>query len=81
MKYWVLKYFKEDKTNIKLTYRSISKFSIYYLFIFHYSVANKIKMGKKVEKSLKGEKNQSAVSQDEEDPNKTPGNSGNSQTM
>nr|XP_034320763.1 leucine-rich repeat-containing protein 71 isoform X7 [Crassostrea gigas] len=35
-------------------------------------VANKIKMGKKVEKSLKGEKNQSAVSQDEEDPNKTP---------
>lgn len=38
-------------------------------------------MGKKVEKSLKGEKNQSAVSQDEEDPNKTPGNSGNSQTM
>ncbi|XP_061170497.1 leucine-rich repeat-containing protein 71-like isoform X6 [Saccostrea echinata] len=29
-------------------------------------------MGKKVEKSLKGEKNQSAVSQDEEDPNKTP---------
>nr|XP_034320781.1 leucine-rich repeat-containing protein 71 isoform X31 [Crassostrea gigas] len=36
------------------------------------SVANKIKMGKKVEKSLKGEKNQSAVSQDEEDPNKTP---------
>nr|XP_022303422.1 leucine-rich repeat-containing protein 71-like isoform X20 [Crassostrea virginica] len=35
-------------------------------------VANKIKMGKKVEKSLKGEKNQSAISQDEEDPNKTP---------
>lgn len=38
-------------------------------------------MGKKVEKSLKGEKNQSAVSQDEEDPNKTPGNRGNTQTM
>lgn len=37
-----------------------------------FNVANKIKMGKKVEKSLKGEKNQSAVSQDEEDPNKTP---------
>ena len=30
-------------------------------------------MGKKVEKSLKGDKNPSAVSQDEEDPNKTPG--------
>ncbi|XP_056002546.1 leucine-rich repeat-containing protein 71-like isoform X16 [Ostrea edulis] len=35
-------------------------------------VANKIKMGKKIERSLKGEKNQSAVSQDDEDPNKTP---------
>ena len=34
-------------------------------------------MGKKVEKSLKGEKNQSAISQDEEDPNKTPGNHSN----
>ncbi|XP_056002552.1 leucine-rich repeat-containing protein 71-like isoform X22 [Ostrea edulis] len=29
-------------------------------------------MGKKIERSLKGEKNQSAVSQDDEDPNKTP---------
>ncbi|KAK3095987.1 hypothetical protein FSP39_021669 [Pinctada imbricata] len=29
-------------------------------------------MGKKVEKSMKGDKNPSAVSQDEEDPNKTP---------
>ncbi|XP_052101940.1 leucine-rich repeat-containing protein 71-like isoform X11 [Mytilus californianus] len=35
------------------------------------SVANKIKMGKKLEKGLK-EKNASAVSQDEENPNKTP---------
>lgn len=34
-------------------------------------IANRVKMGKKVEKSLK-EKNQSAVSQDEDDPNKTP---------
>ncbi|XP_063434601.1 leucine-rich repeat-containing protein 71-like isoform X3 [Mytilus trossulus] len=34
-------------------------------------VANKIKMGKKLEKGLK-EKNASAVSQDEENPNKTP---------
>lgn len=47
------------------------------IFIVYYSVANKIKMGKKVEKSLKGEKNQSAISQDEEDPNKTPGNHSN----
>ncbi|XP_069102755.1 leucine-rich repeat-containing protein 71-like isoform X2 [Argopecten irradians] len=36
-----------------------------------YQIANRVKMGKKVEKSLK-EKNQSAVSQDEDDPNKTP---------
>jgi hypothetical protein len=42
-----------------------------YIFLF-YSVANKIKMGKKLEKGLK-EKNTSAVSQDEENPNKTPG--------
>ena len=42
-----------------------------YFFLF-YSVANKIKMGKKLEKGLK-EKNASAVSQDEENPNKTPG--------
>ena len=42
-----------------------------YIFLF-YSVANKIKMGKKLEKGLK-EKNASAVSQDEENPNKTPG--------
>lgn len=34
-------------------------------------MANKIKMGKKLEKGLK-EKNASAVSQDEENPNKTP---------
>ena len=40
-----------------------------YIFLF-YSVANKIKMGKKLEKGLK-EKNTSAVSQDEENPNKT----------
>ena len=40
--------------------------------MFTCSVANKIKMGKKLEKGLK-EKNPSAVSQDEENPNKTPG--------
>ncbi|KAJ8311435.1 hypothetical protein KUTeg_010790 [Tegillarca granosa] len=37
----------------------------------HQLLANRIKMGKKVEKNLK-EKNQSAVSHDEDDPNKTP---------
>ena len=38
-----------------------------------YSLASKVKMGKKLEKSLKNEKNPSATSQDETDSNKALG--------